>query len=284
MCLSPILAYDSMGVLVSADCGYCYECLRHKALEWTGRLLMEFVTAQKATFVTLTYDDEHLPDTGVSRRDLQLFMKRIRQSWHSPIRFFAVGEYGGKFCRPHYHLQLFGVDVFEAEGRLWSDVAPNFNGSLRCNCPAWRNGLVALEEFAPGNAAYIAGYVKSKLDVQKRILAEAGRNPTFNQMSNRPGLGYDYMVEHRNEILDKQVICLGGNDYPVPEYFKYTVCPDYVRVARTNALAKQKEQNILDLEAVGGDRSRVYRLQKDRLLVKASKANFMEVAKQCSGS
>ena len=54
-------------------------------------------------FVTLTYDEDHLPlDRSVSRREVQLFMKRLRKAI-SPlrVRFFACGEYGERFGRPH---------------------------------------------------------------------------------------------------------------------------------------------------------------------------------------
>ena len=60
------------------------------------------------SFVTLTYDDEHLPgDQCLDHRDFQLFMKRLRKRF--PSRFFMCGEYGGLNGRPHYHSILFGV-------------------------------------------------------------------------------------------------------------------------------------------------------------------------------
>lgn len=45
------------------------------------------------SFVTLTYDEEHLPPDGsLRKRDLQLYLKRLRR--RLPFRFFAAGEYG----------------------------------------------------------------------------------------------------------------------------------------------------------------------------------------------
>ena len=62
-------------------------------------------------FITLTYDDAHLPyNQSLSVRDFQLFMKRLRKEFGSGVRFFHCGEYGEKTGRPHYHAILFNCD------------------------------------------------------------------------------------------------------------------------------------------------------------------------------
>ena len=78
-------------------------------------------------FVTLTYSDEgiaHLdrcidPETGeigagplrsLNKRDIQLFMKRLRKRTGAKIRYLQCGEYGSKTQRPHHHVLLFGFD------------------------------------------------------------------------------------------------------------------------------------------------------------------------------
>ena len=59
------------------------------------------------SFVTLTYDDDHLPEyNSLNYKHFQDFMKRLRKS-HNGVRFYMCGEYGEDFSRPHYHALLF---------------------------------------------------------------------------------------------------------------------------------------------------------------------------------
>lgn len=63
-------------------------------------------------FVTLTYDDEHMPYGGdLHYRHFQLFLKKLRKRLGRPVRYFMCGEYGDRLGRPHYHAILIGVEV-----------------------------------------------------------------------------------------------------------------------------------------------------------------------------
>lgn len=58
---------------------------------------------KNASFVTLTYDNDSLPgDSGLHKEDFQRFMKRLRKYSGYDLKYFACGEYGGRFKRPHY--------------------------------------------------------------------------------------------------------------------------------------------------------------------------------------
>ena len=46
---------------VSLPCGHCLGCRSDQARMWSNRLLMESFYHDSAYFVTLTYDDLHLP-------------------------------------------------------------------------------------------------------------------------------------------------------------------------------------------------------------------------------
>lgn len=70
-----------------------------------------------SSFLTLTYDTLHVPISSrgymtLSKRDCQLFLKRLRRAHPvgSVLKYYLCGEYGGKTSRPHYHLILFGAD------------------------------------------------------------------------------------------------------------------------------------------------------------------------------
>ena len=63
-----------------------------------------------SSFVTLTYDDDHLPDNqSLELAHWQRFAKQIRDNI-GPFRYFHCGEYGSITQRPHLHAILFGVD------------------------------------------------------------------------------------------------------------------------------------------------------------------------------
>lgn len=122
---------------VQIPCGKCIGCRLDYSKQWANRLMLEAQYHDDAYFVTLTYDDDHVPlswyddpQTGealqamtLCKRDFQLFMKRLRK-WQdgrvdkladsftgSSIRFFASGEYGSKTFRPHYHAIIFGLHL-----------------------------------------------------------------------------------------------------------------------------------------------------------------------------
>lgn len=79
---------------VQIPCGKCVGCRLDYAKQWANRLMLELQYHKEAYFVTLTYDDEHVPrawyadpETGeamqsmtLCKRDFQLFMKRLRRS------------------------------------------------------------------------------------------------------------------------------------------------------------------------------------------------------------
>lgn len=270
------------GRLQKVRCGACVECLKQDASAWTGRLLMEFVTHPKCTFATFTFADEFLPQEGVSRRQMTLLSKRLRQR-QPGIRYFAVGEYGGLFGRPHYHYLVFNDDTLNSP--LWLDCKPDDCGQgFRCRCPSWPYGHVTVEEACPDNIAYTAGYVKSKLDPVKNELLAAGRNPVCNTMSLKPAIGYEYMVEHKDKLLADGCVKLGGSSYVLSKYFKEHILNDEERYALGQVKYDEaKEQFAQDFEELGSARL-AYQLERDRLRMRALEHGFKESVKQCGKS
>lgn len=102
----------------TVPCRYCQGCRNDSAREWAVKLCHEANihitdTGLNCAFVTLTYNDKHMPLYGaLSYFDhWQSFLKRLRERL-SPlrIRYFVVGEYGELNLRPHYHVIIFGYD------------------------------------------------------------------------------------------------------------------------------------------------------------------------------
>lgn len=180
---------------------------------------MESLTHEKNCFVTLTYDDDHLPDGGsLQPKDTQLFLKRLRKSTGQYLRYFLCGEYGDRTFRPHYHLALFGLDISDLE-------------SIK---NVWHHGHVVVGDLNPQSAGYIAGYVTKKM-TSKDDPRLAGRYPEFSRMSNRRGIGYNALqfiheslvTEYGESLYDlkldgdvPQVLKHGNKSYPLGRYLR----------------------------------------------------------------
>ena len=106
---------------VEIRCGQCVGCRLDRSREWAIRCVHEAALYDDNCFVTLTYNDENLPDPpSLVVRDCQLFMKKLRRRYEpKKIRFFLCGEYGEMNRRPHYHAILFNHD-FE-DKVLWQN-------------------------------------------------------------------------------------------------------------------------------------------------------------------
>lgn len=95
-------------------CGKCLLCHDTYCGELASRVSADmeyFSRSSRPLFVTLTYDENHLPADGmVSKRELQLFLKRLRKNagWDT-LRYMYCGEYGSRHGRPHYHLMLWNL-------------------------------------------------------------------------------------------------------------------------------------------------------------------------------
>ena len=120
-------------------CGKCIPCKRKRRADWTLRLEHEYQGSDSAYFITLTYDEMHVPKVNyqgietevltLRKKDLQNYIKRLRNSHvayvsrelgirksevknvSKPVRYYAIGEYGTKTNRPHYHIILFNYEI-----------------------------------------------------------------------------------------------------------------------------------------------------------------------------
>ena len=143
-------------------------------------------------FVTLTYNDEHLPANGsLNKRDITLFLKRLRKRYGKGIRYYQCGEYGELLSRPHHHAILFNHD-FE-DKQLWS-----VRGGVRLYRSAsleqlWPYGYSTIGDVTFESAAYVARYVVKKITGEREGEHYRGKMPEFATMSRRPGIGRGWL-------------------------------------------------------------------------------------------
>ena len=160
MCLFPIRT--KKGYVV--PCGKCVECLSQKRNDWSVRLYYEMQKySTPPAFITLTYDDDHLPtmvdvDTGelvpvVSKRDLQLFFKRLRKRVPG-IRYFFCSEYGPTTNRPHYHGIIFNLP--QKYFSLYLRCCTDDLNKLISDC--WKNGFTSSYLAKPAAIHYCTKY------------------------------------------------------------------------------------------------------------------------------
>lgn len=179
-------------------CGRCLACRINQRRVWTHRIMLESYMHTNNSFLTLTYDDDHLPkDRSLEPEELQKFIKRLRFYFPEKIRFFAVGEYGDKTKRPHYHLALFGLGVQHEEYVKKS----------------WDKGFILLGSLTFQSASYVGGYVTKKY-VKFKDDDLKGRIPEFSRSSNRPGIGAPAMAVLRNVLKNR-------NMDDVPTYLRH---------------------------------------------------------------
>lgn len=183
-------------------CGQCLPCRINKKREWTHRIILEANCHADNAFLTLTYDEDHLPDGGnLVPEHVTLFLKSLREAYRKTgkIRYFAVGEYGEQTNRPHYHLALFGYPTCR-QGL----TNPRRHGSCCAVCDSvqqhWQHGHIYLGGLSAASASYVAGYVTKKL-TKKDDPRLGGRHPEFTRMSLRPGIGADFMHEVASSLL-----------------------------------------------------------------------------------
>ena len=94
---------------VQVPCGKCIGCRLDYSRKWAIRCVLEAQMHKENCFLTLTYDDEHLPKgEKLEKEEMQKFWKRLRKATGTKIRYYMAGEYGTEGGRPHYHACVFG--------------------------------------------------------------------------------------------------------------------------------------------------------------------------------
>lgn len=218
---------------VEVPCGNCAACRLDYSRKWANRCYLESLCHKTTYFITLTYDDEHLvfgdKGLGTLEKDaLSDFMRKVRDYYGHDlnIRFFGCGEYGDETLRPHYHLILFGAPIIDLDYNMPDMSKPllesgrypifrrtNSNGDyvyfsqVIFNC--WKKGKIEVEDATWNTMAYVSRYImKKQKGRSKEIYNRLGILPPYLRMSNRPGIGAKYYLEHKNEILESDYLSI----------------------------------------------------------------------------
>lgn len=199
--------YDVVDVL-NIPCRKCAGCRLDYSRDWANRMLLEFQTTKKAVFVTLTYNDSHLPRAelglpSLCKRDVQLWMKRLRKHFSGvQIRYFLAGEYGDQTHRPHYHAILFGLSIDDLIPLRIRNLNELGQSAYECSVlnETWPFGFSTGAPTSYQTFGYVSRYCLKKQKQADYLVDDKQKfEPEFSLMSRKPGLGGYYVT---NDFLD----------------------------------------------------------------------------------
>lgn len=214
---------------MTVPCGQCIGCRIDRSRHWALRCVHESKAHVHNSFITLTYDDDHIPLRGsLDKSHLQKFFKRLRKKYGS-FRYFASGEYGDYSDRPHYHVIIFGLDFLDDRYKH----STTGRGDVLYVSPSvtkiWGKGHVVISQFTYQTAAYTARYVVKKVtgkmssEHYSRVCPFTGEIyqlvPEFALMSLRPGIGASWYNRFRDDVFPSDFLVHEGKKHPVPRYY-----------------------------------------------------------------
>lgn len=217
---------------IQIACGQCIGCRLERSRQWAVRCVHESQMHEFSSFITLTYDDEHLPvDHSLHYSDFQKFMRRLRKHFYSErqrIRFFCAGEYGEETKRPHFHALLFGVFFSDrALFRTLDSGARLYTSDLLSKL--WPFGFCSIGDVTFESAAYVARYVVKKVtgdaahEHYKMLDLETGeflwREPEFCHMSLKPGIGATWFEKYSKEVTEGDYVVIRGRKMRPPKFY-----------------------------------------------------------------
>lgn len=89
----------------------------------------------------------------------------------------------------------------------------------------WSKGFVVIAELNLSTASYVARYTLKKQGLKK--YDDLNIQAPFILMSTRPGIGYDYLISHKNSLSIQMNILIEHKYYPLPRYFKRVLEDDF---------------------------------------------------------
>lgn len=237
MCLTPLTLYRNYATMGGqktnvVPCGKCPECLRDRQNAWIFRLQQEQKVSNTAAFITLTYADAPKSFNGhdtLHSKHLTNFWKKLRKANNSSktIRYYAVGEYGTKYLRPHYHAIVFNINqkILQHNEKL-SQI--------------WGHGHVDIAKSEGGSQRYTLGYIMS--GTWQPTQDDDDRQPQFQRQSKNLGINY-LTPQIKNYYRSNKLPCItqkGGQLLKMPRYYKEKI---FTKDERQKMAAEWQQHN-----------------------------------------
>lgn len=231
---------------VMVPCGQCIGCRLEYSRQWAMRIMHESTLHDSSSFITLTYDDDHLPsDGGLNKPDFTNFMKKLRKQFpETKLRYYQCGEYGEQTLRPHHHAAIFGTDF--PDKRYLSNSGDNhlYVSPILQSC--WPHGISSVGSLTFESAAYVARYVTKKIngrmienakqvwglspynrcdivtgelyDVQPEYatMSRGGNGADGNQLR---GIGHGWYEKYHGDCYPSDYLVVNGHKVKPPKYY-----------------------------------------------------------------
>lgn len=244
-CFHPWEPPRSMGLpprVKLLPCGHCIGCRLERSRQQAARCIHESKSHHYNTWVTLTYDHEHLPqryNTGLihpktkqpiysgslNKLDFPRFIRSIRKrlpvegspatrhiAHERVLRYYYAGEYGDQYRRPHYHACLFGIEFLDKKLIQATEAGFKLYESKTLT-ELWPHGNHMIGDLTFETAAYTARYIMKKINGKQAekhyqaIDTTTGEiiqlTPEFNEASRRPGLGRTHYEKYKTDFYKR---------------------------------------------------------------------------------
>lgn len=239
-------------------CGHCEICLAKESNSWQLRLYEEMKIADNAIFLTLTYDDDHLPKDDAFCLSVD---KAVQMEYEAHFLFdgygcssaldrlfhdYSVCDDAGVWyefpCFAKRDVQLFmkrlrkecakrgykNVRYFCVSEYTPTSFRPHYHLIL-FNIPPvlaekhalaaiWQNGFADVKPVTNGRITYVCKYVFAKM-----ILPDFLQKP-WRLMSTRPAIGYSwydsFVKQLETKSMNETTYFKDGYSYAAPRYYK----------------------------------------------------------------
>lgn len=242
---------------VQIPCGRCIGCKLEYSRQWAIRCVHESKMHKQNSFITLTYDEEHLPANGsLNKKHIVRFFKDLRKKvGFGKFRYYQAGEYGDTFARPHHHVCMFGFypddAVFVSRRRDYSYYQSDLLDSV------WKRGNVIVTDLTFETAAYTARYCIHKRSGPLKDMYYDGLTPEYCTMSRMPGIGKTFWDKFKNDIITQDQVVIRNNMIIRPAKYYDKLFdgenPKLFRKVKNERIKKQKanaEDNTYDRLAI----------------------------------
>lgn len=238
---------------VTVPCGQCIGCRLERSRQWAVRCIHEAQMHESNSFITLTYDNEHLPSNGsLVPEHFTLFMKRFRKELSHDeilIRYFMCGEYGSLYVRPHYHAIIFGYSF--PDRTHWQTN----KGITLCRSGLlerlWPYGFSTVGDCTFESAAYVARYILKKVTGDKADEHYGDRIPEYVRMSRRPGIAADWIKKYHTDVFPADYLVVRGHKCRPPRYYDSIyddISPKNMKKIKNKRINEAKKHPIEDSE------------------------------------